>query len=220
MASEILTPRSILWQHHGCDDAAASRICQSGLGNDEAFVRCEWHSPRIWLWQDDDFPNKLVENHGKLVTTLAKGLSQIADSLPRIELVTILYPTRRVKQAVAELYAYILRFFIRVQEWFEQGKLRHAWEALARPVELRYDDLIEEIEGRTSDIDKLANAGAQAEQRDIHLELQELTRRQAQSDTIMLEMRQSIICQYNPPRLPCLLTVTCSVRIASFQLVS
>lgn len=135
----------------------------------------------------------LVENHAKSVAALAKGLSQIADSLPRIELATILYPTNRMKQAVAELYAHIIRFFVRAQEWYQQGKLRHAWDSFARPAELRYNDLIQQIEDCTREVDNLATAGARAEQRDIHLELRELTKKQKESETLLLEMRGLMI---------------------------
>jgi hypothetical protein len=126
---------------------------------------------------------QLVENHAKSVAALAKGLSQIADSLPRIELATILYPTSRMKQAVAELYAHIIRFFIRAQDWYQQGKLRHAWDSFARPVDC------------TKEVDNLATAGARAEQRDIHLELSELTKKQKESETLLLEMRGFMICK-------------------------
>ncbi|KAI9860341.1 MAG: hypothetical protein M1813_006230 [Trichoglossum hirsutum] len=135
----------------------------------------------------------LVENHAKSVKTLAKGLSQIADSLPRVELATILYPTKRMRQAVAELYSHIIRFFIRAQHWYQQSKLRHAWDSLARPVELYYNDLIQDIDECTKEVDNLAMAGARAEQRDIHLELRELSKKQEESETVLLELRRLMI---------------------------
>ncbi|CAG8954559.1 hypothetical protein HYFRA_00004476 [Hymenoscyphus fraxineus] len=124
----------------------------------------------------------LVENQEKLVTTLAKGLSQIADSLPKIELSTILYPTLRMKRAVAQLYAHIINFLIRAKDWYEESKLRHMINAFARPAKLRYDDIIKEIESCTKEIDQLSTASARAEQRDIHLELRELSRRQKEAE--------------------------------------
>ncbi len=129
------------------------------------------------------------------MAALAKGLSQIADSLPRIELTTILYPTNRIKEAIAQLYSHVIRFFIRAQDWYQQGKLRHAWDSFARPAELRYNDLIQQIEDCTKEVDNLATAGARAEQRDIHLELRELTKKQKESETLLLEMRDFMICK-------------------------
>lgn len=101
-----------------------------------------------------------------------------------------------MKRAVAELYAHIIRFAIRAQDWYQQNKLRHIWGSLARPAELRYDDLIADIEGCTKEVNQLAAAGAQAEQRDIHLELQELSKRQNYSDTVLLDMKQLMNCKF------------------------
>lgn len=146
---------------------------------------------------------QLVENQENLVTTLAKGLSQVADALPRVELSTILYPTQRMKEAVAQLYAQIINFLIRAKDWYEEGKLRHAINAFARPAKLRYDDIIQNIEVCTKEIDQLSTAGARAEQRDIHLELQELRRRQEDAaqrekecSMVLLEIRKLCICKY------------------------
>jgi hypothetical protein len=145
---------------------------------------------------------QLVENQENLVITLAKGISQVADSLPRIELSTILYPTQRMKEAVAQVYAHIINFLIRAKDWYEEGKLLHVINSFARPAKLRYDDIIQDIEICTKEIDRLSTASARAEQRDIHLELQELSRRQEDSDRrekeskrMLLEIRQLCLCK-------------------------
>jgi hypothetical protein len=139
--------------------------------------------------------SKLVENHGKQLRVLAKGLSQIADVLPRIEFASILYPTVRMQHAVAEIYNKIIRFFLRAERWYQQGKLHHAWEALSRPTELYYSDLIRDVEECTKEIETLANVGAQAEQRDMHLEVQEMSRRLKVSEELLSEMRGMLICR-------------------------
>jgi hypothetical protein len=115
---------------------------------------------------------KLIENQEILATPLAKGPSQIADSLPHIELSTIWYPTPRTKDAVAQLYASIINFLIPAKDWYEESNLRHAIIAFARPTKLRYDGIIYDIEACTRGTDQLSTASAHAEQRDIHLELQ------------------------------------------------
>jgi hypothetical protein len=124
---------------------------------------------------------------------LAKGLSQIADVLPRIEFANVLYPTARMQYAVSEIYSKIIRFFLRAERWYQQGKLRHAWEALSRPAELYYNDLVRDVEGCTKEIETLASAGAQAEQRDMHLEIQDLSKRLKSSEEILQEMRGLLI---------------------------
>lgn len=102
-------------------------------------------------------------NNERLTRVLAKGLCQIADSLPQIELVTVLYPTKRLKQAVSELYALIIRFLLRARDWYEESKPMHILHSLTRPAELRYADLIEDIGVCTRTVYRLASAAAQAE---------------------------------------------------------
>jgi hypothetical protein len=142
---------------------------------------------------------QLVENHGKQLRVLSKGLSQIADVLPRVEFANALYPTSRMQQAVSEIYSKIIRFFLRAERWFQQGKMRHAWEALSRPTELYYSDLIQDVSECTKAIEVLANTGAQAEQRDMHLEIQQLGKQ-------VQEMRELIICRLLLRSLVLLLT--------------
>jgi len=103
-----------------------------------------------------------------VIATLAKAISQIADTLPRAELASILYPTDRMKATVADLYASILRFLIRAQDWYEEGKLHHFLHSITRPIELRYNDLLEQISQSSCIIDQLAVSGQQAEFRDMH----------------------------------------------------
>lgn len=129
-----------------------------------------------------------------MAKTVAKGLTRIADALPHIELANILYPTSRMQQTVSQLYGHVLRFLLRAENWYQQSKPRHAWEALTRPVELRYTDLIADIEDCTKEVESLATAGAQAEQRDMHLEIQDLGKRLKDSECLLLEMRGLLIC--------------------------
>jgi hypothetical protein len=129
-----------------------------------------------------------------MISSLAKGLSQIGDCLPRLPLASLLFPTKMMKSAVAELYAYIIRFCIRAQDWYQEGKLRHMVHAITRPVELRYADLIEEIERCSRNVEGIALAGSQAEQRDIHVGVQDLIKLQQASDKTLLEVKQLMIC--------------------------
>ncbi|KAI4626330.1 uncharacterized protein J4E87_004832 [Alternaria ethzedia] len=169
----------------------SSRICHYGQIFD---VLVQHHPEYVSLaWGTMKFLFVLVENHGKQLRVLAKGLSQIADVLPRIESANILYPTDRMRHAVSEIYSKIIQFFLRAERWYQQGKLRHAWEALSRPAELYYNDLVQEVEECTRSIEVLANAGAQAEQRDMHLEIQELGKRLKSSEETLQEVRGLLI---------------------------
>lgn len=86
---------------------------------------------------------------------LQKGLSQIADSSPQTEFVTVLYPTTRLKEAVSELYALLIRFFLRAQDWDQERKPMQVLHSLTRPVELRCVDLIEDIGACTRTVYRL-----------------------------------------------------------------
>ena len=132
-----------------------------------------------------------------MITCLAKALSQIADALPRVTLSAILYPTEKMKAAVEELYAHLLRFFIRADDWYREGSLRHILHAVTRPAELRYKDLIEKIAECSRTIDNLALSGSQAELRDMHKKLDKALSKLERSDavhSVLMEMRSTMIC--------------------------
>ncbi|RGP77598.1 hypothetical protein FLONG3_4289 [Fusarium longipes] len=112
-----------------------------------------------------------AQNHEATISLICKAMAQIADSLPRVELATVLYPTDRIRQAVNNLYANLIRFFIRAHEWCEEGTLRHLLHSITRPPELRYKDLLEDINTSSREIDQLAAASAHVEIRDISLKL-------------------------------------------------
>ncbi|KAK7999450.1 hypothetical protein PG990_012050 [Apiospora arundinis] len=109
-----------------------------------------------------------IQNHESVIAVLAKALSRIADALPRVKFYTELYPTERIKVAVEELYAQLLKFFDRAMSWCQEGTLLHMWHSLTRPPALYYADIIERIEESSRRVDQLAVTGSQAEIRAIH----------------------------------------------------
>lgn len=115
-----------------------------------------------------------VLNQQKLISRLSTGICQIADVLPRAELVLQLYPNSQIRHLISRMYAYILRFLIRSLHWYQESKLLHLVHAITRPVELRFDDLIEEIRLLSSNLTDLASASGHAEQRDMHTEQLEM----------------------------------------------
>ncbi|KAL2418153.1 hypothetical protein ABEF95_011407 [Exophiala dermatitidis] len=143
-------------------------------------------------WGAMKFVFVLVQNHEKLITTLAKALANIGESLARVNLAIFLYPTARMKHAVASVYACIMRFCIRAHDWYRANKLHHIWESLARPVELRYTDLIENIESAMGEVEGLATAAARAEQRDVHMAVLTLAQRMENSEKVLFEVRQLV----------------------------
>lgn len=80
----------------------------------------------------------------------------------------VLYPTKQIKQGVAQLYAHLMEFFIRAMKWYREGTLKHILHSITQPVGIRYKDILESIEDCSRRIDKWAAASAQAELRDMH----------------------------------------------------
>ena len=106
--------------------------------------------------------------------------------LPRIEIAAYLYPTKAVKQAVSALYAHIIKFLFRALDWYEEGRIAHAIHSITKPAVLRYDDLLEDIRRATRTVADLAITSSQAEQRDMHHELQTLT-------TLVKQLREDMV---------------------------
>ena len=73
-----------------------------------------------------------------------------------------------MRDAVAQLFAHIIRFVQRAVKWYNAGKLKHVYHAFVHPSSLTYSDLIQTISKHAQRVEKLAAEAAQAEQRDIH----------------------------------------------------
>jgi hypothetical protein len=130
-----------------------------------------------------------VVNHENAIAYLSKGLAQIAEALPRVELATLLYPTERMKDATQALYAYILRFLIRAHGWYKEGKFLHLIHSFTRPAELRYKDLLENISECSRNIQQLSVAGSQVELRDMNKKLSKI-------EASVEEMKGTMICSF------------------------
>lgn len=123
-------------------------------------------------------------NHEALASCVAKSLSRIADTLASVQITAVLYPTEQMKLALAEIYAHIIRFFLRAQEWLMESSWMRALHSITHPKELRYDDILQDITAATTHFQRLAVAASQAEQRDIHM--------------LLLEMKQMMISKSSP----------------------
>ncbi|KAM0247217.1 hypothetical protein ACHAQJ_009949 [Trichoderma viride] len=136
-------------------------------------------------WGAMKFLFMAVIEHEKTVTILAKSIAQIAESLPRVHLSTDLYPTPRMKIALEELYASILKFLMKAHDWYNEGRLSHILHSITRPLHHVYADVVDEIAERSRRIDQLAVAGSQAELRDMHKVLAAIQSQLNLSDTKM-----------------------------------
>ncbi|KAK7921481.1 hypothetical protein PG985_009503 [Apiospora marii] len=118
-----------------------------------------------------------VVNHEKTISKLAKGLSLIADRLPRVELLAMLYPTAKMQDAIADLNAHILRFLVRAYDWYKERPWEHFLHSITRPPELRYDDLLGAISCSTENIKELASCGEQVKIHSVQQKLDQVSTR-------------------------------------------
>ncbi|KAK0724041.1 hypothetical protein B0H67DRAFT_482926 [Lasiosphaeris hirsuta] len=133
------------------------------------YVISQHHPEYVALgWGAMKFFLRAITNHENITNTLANALSDIGDMLPRVELASTLYPTARMKSAISNLYAYLLRFFIRARDWYEEGTWKRIVHSITRPAELRYADLLAQIGQISKRISLLSRSAEQAETRAIH----------------------------------------------------
>ena len=138
------------------------------------------------------------------MSTFAKALCRIADSLPRQELASVLYPTKQIKQGVAQLYAHLMEFLVKAMKWYREGALKHIVHSITQPVGIRYKDILESIEDCSRNVDKWVIASAQAELRDMHALQQktllniETTRSVAQSNAFTVDEIMKIVVSMTP----------------------
>jgi nitrate reductase beta subunit len=85
----------------------------------------------------------------------------------------ILYPTCLMSNAVAHLYARIIKFMIQATKWYKQGKLVHTFSKISKPWTLNFKDNVDDIAAQSRYIDELSGIASKAELRDSHLELLE-----------------------------------------------
>lgn len=109
-----------------------------------------------------------------MVKSLAKSCALIAETLPRADLSLVLYPTPAMREALARLYAAILKFIVRSIRWYRKGRMQHVLTSIANPWSLEYESELREVEQHARSVDKLAQSGSQAELRDAHLRISQL----------------------------------------------
>jgi hypothetical protein len=115
---------------------------------------------------------KAAINHEKIVRTLAKAITLFAEALPRVGLQSSLYPTKQMKEAVTNLYVAIFQFFARARQWYHETSFQRLVHSITHPVELRYNDLLNDVIECSRTIDLLSYCGSQAETRDMHQTVQ------------------------------------------------
>ncbi|XXH01513.1 hypothetical protein Hte_007873 [Hypoxylon texense] len=120
------------------------------------------------VWGAMKFLFTAVVNHERILKSITQVLSQVADSLPRLELSYALYSNKRMEDALTDLYVSLLEFFMKAHEWYDEGSLLRAYHSVIRPWELKFQDSLDRIDDCSRRIEKLAFAGMQAEIRELH----------------------------------------------------
>ncbi|KAF8859307.1 hypothetical protein BDZ45DRAFT_801813 [Acephala macrosclerotiorum] len=118
-----------------------------------------------------------VLNYEELIERFAESLSHIADVVPWTELSLKLYPTIRMKQIASQLYAYIIKFFQQAVVWYKKRTISKVLSSLSRPYELYYQETVAKIEYYAKAVDNMSNSASRAELRDMHLKINDLTRK-------------------------------------------
>ncbi|KAF2188503.1 hypothetical protein K469DRAFT_703077 [Zopfia rhizophila CBS 207.26] len=139
-------------------------------------VLAQHHPEYVALaWGAMKFLFVAVLNHEELLSKTSKAVSRIADVLPRAELHSVLYPTERMKESVAQLYANIIKFIQSAIKWYKKGTLAKSISAVINPYDVAFKDILEEITACSRRVDELANAALKAEIRDQHIQIQRLS---------------------------------------------
>ncbi|KAH7325687.1 hypothetical protein B0I35DRAFT_116819 [Stachybotrys elegans] len=125
------------------------------------------------VWGSMKFLFSAVINHEEKIHALAKACSRIAEVLPRTHLVLVLYPSDDMKIAVAQLYRLIMVFVQAAVCWYKQGRLAHAWSAIAKPWALSFQSHVKDIDEQARLIDELSSVALKAEVRHAHNEITE-----------------------------------------------
>ena len=133
--------------------------------------------------------SQAVINHEYLIDCITKAIALIGEALPQSLLFATLYPTG-MSRAVRDLCAYILEFFIRAHRWYTWTTSRKAISSIIRPAELKYDDLLDEIQKLSQDIDPIREISWQARMRDSSLRLETISKQLQASEPTFQELER------------------------------
>jgi hypothetical protein len=73
-----------------------------------------------------------VLNHEESISRLSEAFVLIGDALPRAKLKLELYGNDAMLQAVAQLYAQIIRFSQRAIGWYLESRIKHIYHSITQ----------------------------------------------------------------------------------------
>ncbi|KAL7957135.1 hypothetical protein V8C34DRAFT_191020 [Trichoderma compactum] len=133
-----------------------------------------------------------VMDHQKILSQLCTGLNGIALTISRTEIIIRLYPTQQIKKVIVAIYAHILQFLLRVLRWYRESKMTHVLQAITRPTELRYGDLLATISSLSDAMSKMALDSSHAEQRDMHTRIAQILHEQKLTRESITELMTAV----------------------------
>ncbi|KAI0165437.1 hypothetical protein GGR52DRAFT_582020 [Hypoxylon sp. FL1284] len=110
----------------------------------------------VFVQHHPEYVSLSTVNHAETLQLLSKSISQVAGRLPRITILSILYPTGQIRSTVENLYSSILSFLVMVHSWCNE------------PHALRYGEILGRIADYSNNIIESASVGSQAEIRVMH----------------------------------------------------
>ena len=96
-----------------------------------------------------------------------------------------MYPTERMQENMARLYAHMLLFLRQAVKWFSQNSARRFLSAVFQPFELKHKGLVNDIRTCARAVDEEASASSKAEIRGLHIEVRQNGQRLADLDQKM-----------------------------------
>ncbi|KAI9690569.1 MAG: hypothetical protein M1822_009532 [Bathelium mastoideum] len=124
-------------------------------------------------WGAFKFLFSAVMNHQEILAKLSKHAARVADLLPQQKMALVLYPTAEMQEAVAWVYASIMKFLRLAICFYKEGRFTHSIKSVFHPWALRFQDLYDELYDRSTRVKDLMSMAAKAELRDVHLDILE-----------------------------------------------
>ncbi|KAI1500276.1 hypothetical protein F5X99DRAFT_387047 [Biscogniauxia marginata] len=134
-------------------------------------VLAQHHSEYVSLaWGALKFILMGILNHEELVNQFSTALAEIADVLPRAEVIAELFRTDRVKATLSRVYAHVLLFLRQAVKWYAHSSAGRAICSIFKPFPLKCERFIEQIRACVKSVGEEASVASQVEIRGLHVE--------------------------------------------------
>jgi hypothetical protein len=129
------------------------------------------------VWGAMKFLFKVTLNYEECSSRLAQAFAEIGAVLPQAEFVSQLYPTARIRAALANTYAQIVDFCVRATKWYEKLRrtsIKKVLGAAFKTWPLEFQDIRNNIQTQFTRLRELSAIAHQAETRDINVRVIQL----------------------------------------------